>query len=79
VEEQPRKSISPAAMMAQIRVLQTKVENLESEKAALIREQEQMAHDVEEYEQQLEKLAIDLKDQDYCFLDVLDENEEIEN
>ena len=35
--------------------------------------------DLEEAEGNLEKMAKDLKDQDYDFMEVLDENEEIEN
>lgn len=43
------------------------------------REKEQMVHDYEEYEGNLDKMAQEMKDQDYDFMEVLDENEEIEN
>lgn len=38
-----------------------------------------MQLDLGEVESNLEKLAHELKDQDYDFMEVLDENEEIEN
>ena len=42
-------------------------------------ERDQLVLDFEEVEGNIEKMAKDLKDQDYDFMEVLDENEEIEN
>lgn len=58
--------------------LSKRVEILESDKAALLREKEQLQLDLDEAEESLAKLAVDIKEQDYDFLEVLDENEEIE-
>jgi len=59
--------------------LQTKVELLQVENHQLKEEHERLMLDLEEAEGNLEKMAKDLKDQDYDFMEVLDENEEIEN
>jgi hypothetical protein len=42
-------------------------------------ERDQLVLDFEEVEGNIEKMAKDLKEQDYDFMEVLDENEEIEN
>ncbi|TNV84878.1 hypothetical protein FGO68_gene10895 [Halteria grandinella] len=67
-----------ALLRAQLLEMSKRVEILESDKAALVREKEQLQVDLDEAEQNLAKLAIDIKEQDYDFLEVLDENEEIE-
>ena len=66
-------------MKTQFIELQTKVELLQVENHQLKEEHERLMLDLEEAEGNLEKMAKDLKDQDYDFMEVLDENEEIEN
>ena len=52
---------------------------MQVENHQLKEEHERLMLDLEEAEGNLEKMAKDLKDQDYDFMEVLDENEEIEN
>ena len=57
----------------------TRLELITTENQHLQAERDQMALDMDEAEGNLEKLARELKEQDYDFMEVLDENEEIEN
>ena len=59
--------------------LQTRLDLQTVENQHLQAERDQLVLDFEEVEGNLEKMAKDLKEQDYDFMEVLDENEEIEN
>ena len=59
--------------------LQTRLDLQTVENQHLQVERDQLVLDFEEVEGNIEKMAKDLKDQDYDFMEVLDENEEIEN
>ena len=59
--------------------LQTRLDLQTVENQHLQVERDQLVLDLEEVEGNIEKMAKDLKEQDYDFMEVLDENEEIEN
>ena len=59
--------------------LQTRLDLQTVENQHLQVERDQLVLDFEEVEGNIEKMAKDLKEQDYDFMEVLDENEEIEN
>ena len=59
--------------------LQTRLDLQTVDNQHLQAERDQLVLDFEEVEGNLEKMAKDLKEQDYDFMEVLDENEEIEN
>ena len=58
--------------------MQTRIELLQAENAQLNQEKMQMELDMQEIEQNLDRVATELKEQDYDFMEVLDENEEFE-